>query len=61
MSTPSLRKASEAGSITDKDLEKVDVSEIPDVSPEDKTNVGLREFALAKEAGLRVTPEVSKR
>lgn len=54
----SLHKASEAGSFSDKDPEKVAFDEPP---AEDAGNVGLHEFDVAKKSGLRVTPEVSKR
>ena len=45
--------------------EKVDVAPVP-VSEEsdagnERANVGLHEFALAKASGLRVTPEESRR
>ena len=62
----SLRKASEAGSITvseKRDPEKAPVRD--DDGSEDSTearaNVGLHEFALAKQSGLRVTREENRR
>ncbi|KAI0739999.1 MFS general substrate transporter [Daedaleopsis nitida] len=67
MSSPnatSLRKASEAGSFSDKekDLEKVaSPRDYEEPGSEEGVNVGLHEFALAKRSGLRVTAEENRR
>ena len=61
----SLRKASEAGSITvsekEKDPEKAPVRDGDDSDSSADANVGLHEFALAKQSGLRVTREENRR
>lgn len=58
LDTPSPRKASEAGSFSEKAAEKV----VVDVYPaEDTGDVGFHEFSLAMQSGMRVTPQESKR
>ena len=60
----SLRKASEAGSITvseKRDPEKAPVRDDDDDTSSADANVGLHEFALAKQSGLRVTREENRR
>lgn len=58
----SLDKASEAGSLDDKGL-ALDSSEAAgfDSTSSGEGNVGLHEFAIAKQSGIQVTPEQNRR
>lgn len=58
----SLEKAvdPEADSLRDKAGETEEVS-IHDTSSSDDGNVGLHEFEIARQSGLQVTPEQSRR
>ena len=56
-------KGSDAGSLHDVDQER-DPEKVlgsPTAESESEANVGLHEFDVAKQAGLRVTPEENRR
>ena len=66
MSTPdavSLRKGpgSDTGSYSDKERDPEKVANVVDDASSEQANVGLHEFAVAKELGLRVTQEENRR
>lgn len=65
MSTAQLRsldKTSEAGSLDDKGgvLDSSEAAGFDSTSSEEG-NVGLHEFAIAKQSGIQVTPEQNRR
>ncbi|KAI0368206.1 MFS general substrate transporter [Pilatotrama ljubarskyi] len=56
----SLEKASEAGSLKDK-IGELEKAAVHDDGTSEEANVGLHEFEVAKQSGLRVTAEQNRR